>query len=299
MHDHTHPPAQYHSAFIWGIVLNIGFVLAELVFGFLTHSLALLADAGHNATDVIGLALAWGASLLARRRATSKRTYGWRSSSILAALLNAELLLVAVSAIAWEAIRRLPDPPPVASTSVMVVAALGMLVNGATAILFHRGRKHDLNVRGAFLHMAADAGVSAGVLLAGLGILLTGWQWLDPIVSLGIAGVIFLSTWGLLRDSVNLALHAVPPEIQTTAVEAYLRSLPGVAGLHDLHIWAMSTTESALTVHLCKPDPHDDDNLLTRIHHELLDRFGIAHSTVQWERIDSPPPCRVPCTIHG
>jgi cobalt-zinc-cadmium efflux system protein len=283
-HGHDHAPANHDRAFAIGVALNLGFVAVEAIFGFLAHSLALVADAGHNLSDVLGLLLAWGAAVLARRRPTSRRTYGLRRSSILAAAVNATVLLVAIGAIAWEAIRRLDHPEPVAGRTVIGVAVVGIAVNATTALLFMKGRKGDLNIRGAFLHMAADAVVSLGVVLAGLAILATGWQWLDPAVSLGIGAVILVGTWGLLRDSVNLALDAVPEEVDAGDVRAYLAGLPGVVGVHDLHIWGMSTTETALTAHLVAAgDARGDDVLLERVSRELHDRFGIEHATLQVE----------------
>ena len=293
---HNHGPSNYNRSFAIGVGLNVGFVVTEVIFGWLADSLALLADAGHNLSDVLGLLLAWGASALAGRSSTERRTYGWRSSSILAALLNAVLLLVAVGGIAWEAVRRFGEPSPVAGQTVIWVALVGVVINTATALLFLAGRKGDLNVRGAFLHMAADAGVSAGVVVAGIAILATGWNWLDPAISLSIAAFILVSTWGLLHDSVNLALDAVPTAIDPNAVGDYLRNLPGVAEVHDLHIWGMSTTATALTVHLLKPEPADDDALLARATRDLHDRFGIEHITVQWERSGQPRPCVHPCS---
>lgn len=293
---HDHRPTNYNRAFALGVVLNVGFVVTEMAFGIMADSLALLADAGHNLSDVLGLLLAWGADALSRRQPTKRHTYGWRSSSILAALLNAVILLVAVGGIAWEAIRRFGGPSPVVGQTVIWVAALGVAINTATALLFMAGRRGDLNIRGAFLHMAADAGVSAGVVVAGFAMLFTGWDWLDPAVSLTIAGVILVSTWGLLRDSVALALDAVPREIDPNAVAEYLRGRPGVAGIHDLHIWGMSTTETALTVHLLKPEASGDDSLLAQTTKELQSRFGIEHVTLQWERSDDPRPCDTSCS---
>jgi cobalt-zinc-cadmium efflux system protein len=292
MHDHS--PVGYHHAFALGLFLNIGFVIFEAAFGILAGSLALLADAGHNLSDVIGLGLAWVASLLMMRPPTERRTYGWRRSSILAALVNALLLLVAVGAIGWEAVRRLWSPAPVAGMTILWVSAVGVAVNTATALLFLRGRKQDLNIRAAFSHMAADAGVSAGVVLAGLIIAATGWMWVDPVISLVIVGVILFSTWGLLHESMNLALDAVPDHIDTERVRAYLCGLPGVVAVHDLHIWGLSTTETALTAHLVKPDPKDDDRLITTAARELHDRFGIKHATLQWEREPGTYLCDVP-----
>lgn len=282
-HNHSHAPLNYNRAFVIGITLNIGFVAIEAVFGFLTNSLALLADAGHNLSDVLGLLLAFGASWLTRRRPTQRYTYGLRRSSILAALLNASFLLVAIGAIALEAIQRFASPAPVNGTTVIGVALVGIVINGVTALLFMSGRERDLNIRGAFLHMAADALVSAGVVLAGIAILTTGWLWFDPVVSLIIAAVIAIGTWNLLRDSVNLALDAVPEGIDLQAVRTYLSELSGVVGVHDLHIWAMSTTETALTTHLVMLTGNPGDGFLSRISMELHDKFGIEHSTIQVE----------------
>jgi cobalt-zinc-cadmium efflux system protein len=282
--EHTHGAAEYNWAFGLGIVLNVGFVVIEAVFGLLAGSLALLADAGHNAGDVLGLLLAWGANLLVQRPPTQRHTYGWRSSSILAAMLNALILLVAVGGIVREAVERLADPGPVASTTVIWVAAVGTAINLGTALLFVKGRERDLNIRGAFVHMTADAGVSAGVVVVGLAIRATGWLWLDPVVSLLIAGVILWSTWGLLRDAFHLAMGGVPRDIDMESVSAYLAQLPRVEDVHDLHVWGLSTSEVALTAHLVKPDPHDDDALIERAAHELQARFDIDHVTLQWER---------------
>jgi cobalt-zinc-cadmium efflux system protein len=290
-HDHHHhaAPDGFDRAFALGIGLNLAYVVAETVFGLVAGSLALLADAGHNLSDVLGLALAWGAAWLARRQPTPRRTYGLRRSSILAALANAMLLLLAIGAIAWEAVERLQEPQPVATGIVLLVAAVGVLVNGGTALLFMRGREHDLNIRGAFLHMAADAGITLGVMAAALVIAWTGWLWLDPMTSLAIAGVILIGTWGLLRDSVDLALDAVPRGIDPVAVEVFLRGQPGVAEVHDLHIWAMSTTETALTAHLVRPGASPDDGFLARLRHELEHRFRICHATIQVEHGDPCP----------
>lgn len=291
-HDHAHPqPGDFGRAFVLGVALNVGFVVVEATFGLLSGSLALVADAGHNLSDVLGLLLAWGASILVRRRPTVRRTYGLRRSSILAALLNAAFLLVAIGAIAWEALRRFADPGPVAGGTVIGVALVGVAINTATALLFLRGRRTDLNIRGAFLHMAADAAVSLGVALTGVAILLTGWRWLDPVTSLAIVAIVFVGTWGLLRDSLNLALDAVPEAIDAADVQAYLEDLPAVTGVHDLHIWAMSTTETALTAHLVVPAERNDDALIARASRELHDRFGIEHSTLQVERGNPAYPC--------
>lgn len=266
-----------------GVVLNLGFVLVEGGYGLAAHSLALVADAGHNLSDVAGLLLAWGAVWLSRRHPTSKRTYGYGRTTILAALANAVLLSAAIGAIAWEAIGRLSAPEAVQTGPMMAVAAVGIAINTGTALMFMRGRKSDINVRGAFLHMAGDAGVSAGVVLAGLAIRLTGWQWLDPAASLAIVVVIGLGTWGLLKDSLALAIDAVPPGIDPRAVEQHLRSLDGVVEVHDLHIWPLSTTSTALTVHLVQAHDRIDDDFTARVCRELHDRFGIGHATVQFE----------------
>ena len=290
-HGHSHFGPDFGRAFAFGIGLNLLFVGVEVLYGLLANSLALLADAGHNLSDVLGLLLAWIATVLARRTPTARRTYGLRRSSILASLANALLLLAAVGGIAWEALIRLRHPEPAASNTVMMVAGIGILINGLTAWLFASGSKSDLNVRGAFLHMAADAAVSAGVVLSALTMGYTGWLWLDPATSLVIAAVILVGTWGLLRDSIDLSLDAVPRHIDPQAVEAFLASLPGVQAVHDLHIWAMGTTEVALTVHLVKPDATVDDALLELIGRELATRFGIGHATVQLERGDGERPC--------
>jgi cobalt-zinc-cadmium efflux system protein len=283
-HDHHHhTPRDYGLAFGIGIGLNLAFVVVEAVYGVLAHSMALLADAGHNLSDVFVLALAWGASTLARRGPSERFTYGLRSSSILVALLNAALLLVVTGGIAWEAINRLAMPSPVAGATLIWVALAGILVNGASAMLFARGREHDVNIRGAFLHLAADAVVSLGVVVAGIGILYTGWLWLDPVGGLVIAGVIVWSTWGLLRDSVALALDAVPEHIDPRAVRAYLLKLAGVTEVHDLHIWAMSTTETALTVHLVIPGGHPGDAFTAEVCKELRAHHHVHHSTIQIE----------------
>ena len=281
---HSHAPDTFGRAFAIGTALNIAFVIVETIFGLRANSVALLADAGHNLGDVLGLLIAWGASILATRGPTTRRTYGFRSSSILAALANAIILLIALGAVAWEAIGRMSHPEPVASKTIIIVAAIGICINGATAMLFMRGRKGDLNIRGAYLHMLADAGVSAGVVIAGIAISLTGLYWLDPFISLGIALIIMIGTWSLLRDSVNLALHAVPAHIDPEEIASCLRALPGVTDVHDLHIWGMSTTDVALTAHLVHPDMVHDDVLLKTACDTLKSRFGIGHATLQVER---------------
>lgn len=289
--DHAHLQPGHDRAFAVGIALNLGFVAIESVYGVLSNSMALLADAGHNLGDVLALALAWGASVLGRRQPSHRFTYGLRSTTILAALVNAMLLMLVVGGIAVEAVQRLTNPVPVATMTVIWVALCGIVVNTATALLFLRDREHDLNVKGAFLHMAADAAVSLGVVLAGVGMLYTGWTWLDPAMSLAIAAVIVASTWGLLRDSVNLSLHAVPPRIDTGLIRGYFSGLAGVAAFHDLHIWGMSTTETALTVHLVMPGGHPGDHLIAQIADELRERFGIGHATIQVETGDERHPC--------
>jgi len=288
---HSHAPASFGKAFAIGIILNAGYVVAEVIYGRLAHSVALVADAGHNLGDVLGLLFAWGASILVTRPPSGKHTYGFRASSILAALVNAVVLLVTIGGIAWEAIRRLQHPSDVAGGIVIWVAAAGILVNGSTALLFLSGRKGDLNIRGAFVHMAGDAGIAFGVVLAGIAILVTGLRWIDPVVSLVIVAIILHSTWGLLRDSVNLALDAVPESIDVEEVRAYFVGLPDVTDVHDLHIWAMSTTETALTAHLVIPEIADHDGLLARACEQLHDQFGIEHATLQLESGNAAHPC--------
>jgi cobalt-zinc-cadmium efflux system protein len=283
-HAHSHVRPNYDKAFAIGIALNVSYVVAEAVFGLLAHSLALLADAGHNLTDVLSLLLAWGASRLSQMQPTKRYTYGMRSSSILASLINAILLLIAIGAIAWEAIRRFNQPEEISGGTVMAVAALGVVVNGATALLFVKGRERDLNIKGAFLHMAADAGVSLGVVIAGFAISRTGWYWIDPVTSLIIVAVIAVGTWSLLRDSARLALQAVPPGIDANEVKTYLAALPEVVGVHDLHIWPMSTTETALTAHLEMPNGKAGDQFLHDVCKQLHDQFKIEHCTIQIEQ---------------
>jgi cobalt-zinc-cadmium efflux system protein len=290
-HEHDHGPATYDRAFAIGLGLNVSFVLVEVFFGLLAGSLALVADAGHNLSDALALVLAWGALALARRTPTARRTYGFRRSSILAALANSLILLVVIGGVTWEAIRRFTEPAPVDAGLVIIVAAAGVVVNGATALLFAAGRKRDANVRAAFLHMASDAAVSLGVVGAGVGIVVTGWLWLDPAISIAVSALILLGTLGLLRDSLNLALDAVPSGIDPDAVRAYLMAVPGVQEVHDLHVWAMSTTETALTVHLVAGDGTTDDAFLAHMCDELDDRFEIHHATIQLERGDPDYPC--------
>ena len=283
---HTHAPASFGSAFAIGITLNLGFVILEAIYGVFAHSLALVADAGHNLGDVLGLLLAWAATFLARTAPTERRTYRLRSSSILAALFNAIFLLIAVGAITWEAIRRFGDPAAVEARTVVWIAMIGIVINTVTALMFMSGRKRDLNIRAAFLHMAADAAVSLGVVVAGFLILATGKQWIDPVISLVIAAVITWGTWGLLRDSVNFALHAVPRGIEVAEVRQYLASLPHVKEVHDLHVWPMSTTETALTAHLVRDVDSCDCALLEQAARELHHKFEIQHATLQFETQD-------------
>jgi cobalt-zinc-cadmium efflux system protein len=281
---HAHAPASFGRAFAIGIGLNTAFVLIEAGYGIASNSVALLADAGHNLSDVLGLVVAWVAQVLTKRPPSTRYTYGLRGSSILAALFNAACLLVAVGAIGWESILRLFHPEPVAGKTVIVVAAIGIAINGFTAYLFASGRKGDLNIRGAYLHMVADAAVSAGVVVAGIVILWTGWLWLDPVVSLVIVAVIVWGTWGLLRDSLAMSLGAVPREIEPGAVLGFLRAQAGVADVHDLHIWPLSTTETALTAHLVMPAGHPGDAFILGLAEELRRGHGIGHVTLQVER---------------
>lgn len=271
-----------------GIILNSGFIVLEVIFGIFSQSLALLADAGHNLADVLGLVLAWVASEMAKKTATARRTYGWRRGTVVAALFNALLLLVGVGGIVWEAIGRIKEPAHIAGGTVIWVAALGILINGVTAMLFLAGRKNDLNVRGAFIHMAADAGVSAGVMISGVVILYTGWGWLDSAVSLAVAFFILLSTWELFTDSLNLSLDAVPDSVDPDKVKKYLDNIPEVTEVHHVHIWPLSTTEVALTAHLVKKEPMLDNALLDRIREDLHHEYGIEHSTIQFEAAAGP-----------
>ncbi|OYU35198.1 cation diffusion facilitator family transporter [Novosphingobium sp. PASSN1] len=285
-HAHHHAPASFGRAFAIGIVLNSAFVAVEAGYGIASGSMALVADAGHNLSDVLSLAVAWAASILAARPPSARFTYGYKSSSILAALFNVALLLIALGAILVETIHRLIVPAPVAAGPVMAVAAIGIAINTATALLFLRGSAHDINLRGAYLHMAADAAVSAGVVVAGALIALTGAWWIDPVTSLVIVGVIAWGTWGLARDSLKMGLLGVPGSVDSHAVQGHLASLPGVAAIHDLHIWPMSTTETAMTAHLVMPGGNPGDGFLTSLAHILKHDFGICHATVQIETTD-------------
>lgn len=293
-HSHAHPVPGTSRAFAIGVLLNSGFVVVEAAYGILSGSMALVADAGHNLSDVLALLIAWGASALAARPPSARFTYGFKSSSILAALSNAALLLIALGAITVETLRRLVDPAPVAGETVVAVALVGIVINTATALLFLRGRHHDINLRGAFLHMAADAGVSAGVVVAGLLIQRTGALWIDPVTSLAIVAVIAWGTWGLLKDSLRLGLLGVPRGIDEGAVRGRLASLPGVTAVHDLHIWPMSTTETALTAHLVMPAGCPGDRFLHDLAHGLEHDFGIGHTTVQIEQSADPA-----CALHS
>lgn len=280
---HAHAPARFGKAFAIGIALNSLYVVLEAGFGVFSGSLALLADAGHNLSDVLGLAIAWIAAWLAGKPPSGRKTYGYKRAPILASLANAVILLAAVGAIVWEAIRRLLDPQPVASETILWIAVIGLLVNTSTALLFMSGRKEDLNIKGAFVHMAADAGVTVGVIVAALLIIWTGWQWLDPAISLLIALVILIGTWSLLRDSVQLAIDAVPPEIELDDIRNFLENLPAVDSVHDLHVWALSTTDTALTCHLVMPEGHPGDTFLRRTIEDLRRDYGIDHTTMQIE----------------
>ena len=286
-HSEGHHPGDLNNqslAFAFAVGLNTVFVIIEFTYGFIANSTALMADAGHNLSDVLGLLLAWGASILSRKAPSERYTYGLRSTSIMAALANAMFLLVASGAIAWEAVHRFSEPALVTGLTVTLVAGVGIVINGLSAWLFVKGSKADLNVRGAYLHMAADTAVSVGVALAGIAMIYTDWYWLDPVMSLVIVTIILTSTWGLLRESVQLALIAVPAHIDVTALEAYLRQCKGVTDIHDLHIWGMSTTESALTVHLVMPNGCPDDAFLDSIVQALNERFSVHHCTLQVEQ---------------
>jgi len=288
---HAHAPARFDRAFALGIGLNAIFVAIEAGVGWRIDSLALLADAGHNLSDVAGLLLAWGGAMAGRLRPDMRHTYGWKRASILAAFINAVLLLVAMGSLAWEAAHRLQSPQPIEGVTIMVVAGIGIVVNTATALLFMRGREHDINVRGAFLHMAADALVSAGVVVAGALALYFGWNWIDPVVSLLIAIVIVFGTASLLKQSVHLMFDGVPDSVDLREVQALLESLPGVARVHDLHVWAMGASQIALTAHLVMPEGQADDAFLASATHQLHERFEIEHATLQVVRTPFTRPC--------
>jgi len=290
-HNHSHTPENYNMAFAIGISLNIVFVLIEVSYGVIADSLALIADAWHNLSDVFSLLLAWGANYLASRPATDKRTYGLRRVTIMASLFSAILLLFALGGIAWEALERLWEPSPANGLVIITVAAIGVVINTATALLFVSGQKHDLNIRGAYLHMAADAGVSMGVVIAGVAIMFTNWLWLDPLISLFIVLVVLLGTWNLLKDSFNLSIDAVPKEIDVSKVRAYLSTLEGVSEIHDLHIWALSTRQNALSVHIIRRDKRLDNSFLNTIQEHLHHHFNISHVTVQVESEEGENGC--------
>ena len=298
-HTHHHGPAAFSRAFAIGIGLNGAFVAVEAVYGWRVGSLALLADAGHNLSDVAGLVLAWVAALAAGRLPDQRHTYGWQRASILAAFANAVLLLVAMGSLLWEAAHRLQSPAPTDGLTIIVIAAIGVLVNGATAALFMSGSKTDLNIRGAFLHMAADALVSLGVVASGALYLWTGWAWLDPVTSMAIALVIIAGTWSLFRQSLHLLFDGVPESVVLAEVDAMLRRLPGVADVHDLHVWGMSTTDIALSVHLVMPGGHPGDAFLANLAHELHDRFEITHPTIQIELDGLDHGCAQPLGDHS
>ena len=296
-HHHHHGPSDFGTAFAVGIALNLGFVMVEAAYGFWANSMALLADAGHNLSDVLGLAIAWAAAMLSKRPPSRRFSYGLRGASILAALANAVILLIAVAFIVYNAVVRLIIPDLVHGETMAIVASVGILINGSTAYMFARGRRTDLNIRGAYLHMVADALVSAGVVVAGLGIAATGWLWLDPATSLIVAGLIFIGTYDMLRESTTMALAGVPSSIDPDAVEAHLTALPGVERVHDLHIWATSTTEHALTAHLVMPGGFPGDRFLADCAHAIEHRFGIAHCTIQIEV--SSDDCRLDSASGG
>jgi len=291
-HAHVHAPASFNRAFAIGIGLNAAFVAIEAFYGWQINSLALLAAAGHNLSDVAGLVLAWGASLAGKVRPSMRNTYGFKRVSILAAFANALLLLVAMGSLAWEALGRFNAPVPTQGVTVMVVAGIGIVINTATALLFMKGSEHDMNIRGAFLHMAADALVSLGVVIAGALTLKFGWNWLDPAVSLAIAAIIVVGTWGLFRQSMHLLFDGVPDQIDLKAVQSYLASRPGVDRVHDLHVWAMGTSEVALTAHLVMPAGQADDAFLKDLTTHLKDQFKIGHVTVQVVREPFTQPCQ-------
>ncbi len=294
-HHHHHGDVGHGRAFATAIALNAAFVAIEFFYGFLANSTALMADAGHNLSDVLSLILAWGAAILAKREPSGRYTYGLRSSSILAALFNGMLLMAATGAIAWGAVERLMAPTPVAGLTVSVVAGIGIAVNGISAWLFMKGSKDDLNIRGAYLHLAADAAISLGVLIAGLVVMSTGWAWIDPAVSLVIVVLIMKSTWALLREALDMTLGAVPGNVDAGEVEAFLLARPGVSGVHDLHIWSMSTTDVALTCHLVMPGGYPGDRVIDDIARQLKEQFGIHHTTLQTEQGTT----QHECSLHG
>jgi cobalt-zinc-cadmium efflux system protein len=290
-HNHQHDVKNYNQAFAVGILLNVVYVLIEAGYGLSINSLALIADSGHNLSDVAGLLLAWGASILSHKAKTEKRTYGYRKATVLASLFSAILLFFAIGGIAWEAINRILEPQPIEGVTIIVVAGIGVVINTLTALLFIKDQKTDLNIRGAFLHMAADAGISLAVVLAGILILYGGWLWVDPVISLFISVVIFFATWGLFRESINYSMDAVPQHIDSNGIKKYLTGLVHVVSIHDLHIWPLSTTEVALTVHVVVDVNHIDNDFLSNVQHHLHDEFKIEHSTIQVETLKYKSNC--------
>jgi len=292
-HGHHHETVNYNRSFAIGVMLNVVFVVIEASYGIAANSLALIADAGHNLSDVASLLLAWGASVLAAKSAQAHRTYGFRKVTVMASLASGILLLVVLGGITWEAIGRFLQPRPVTGTTVIVVAAIGVVINSVTAMLFVKGQKEDLNIRGAFLHMTADAAVSLGVVIAGIFIAVKGWLWVDPVISLVIVAVIFTSTWELVRESMNYAIDAVPGSINIGGIKEYLAGLERVERIHDLHVWPLSTTETALTVHLVTNHDAVDNNFLAQIQRDLHDKFAIEHATIQIESAADDSDCRL------
>ncbi len=290
-HDHSHHISHYNRAFAIGVLLNLIFVVIEAGYGFFANSLALLADAGHNLSDVVSLLLAWGANVLASKAATDKRTFGYKKSTVLASLMSSVLLMAALASIAWHAIERFENPQPVIGMTVIVVSLIGVVINTLTALLFVQGQKHDLNIRGAFLHMAADAAVSLGVVIAGIVILFKNWQLVDPVVSLSIVVIVFIGTWGLFKDSLNYATDAVPKNISIEKLKQYFLSIEHVTGVHGLRVWPLSTTESALIVHLVTDNNALNNDFLIEVQHHLHDHFDIEHATIQVESSQGSAGC--------
>jgi cobalt-zinc-cadmium efflux system protein len=289
--NHSNKIRNYNRSFTIGVALNIIFVAIEASYGVFADSLALIADAGHNLSDVVSLLLAWGASMLATKGASEKRTYGFRKATIIASLASAIFLLVALGGIARDAVGRFSNPKPVEGMTVIIVAAVGVVINTLTALLFVKGQKHDLNIRGAFLHMSADAGVSLAVVVAGILIMIKGWLWIDPIISLAVVAIIFIGTWGLLRESFNYAIDAVPKSIDIAGIKQYMMGFDRVNHIHDLHVWPLSTTEVALTVHIVVSNDSLDNSFLRELQQHLHDHFGIEHATIQLETSTSENDC--------
>jgi len=290
-HNHKHKATNYNRSFAIGIALNVIFVVIEASYGIVADSMALIADAGHNLSDVMSLLLAWGANYLATKHPTKNRTYGLRRVTILTSLISSVLLLIALGGIAWEAFGRLSSPQSVDAITIIAVAAIGVVINTATALLFVSGQKHDLNIRAAYLHMAADAGISLGVVVAGVAIMITGWLWLDPVISLAIVLVILIGTWNLLKESINLSIDAVPQGINMSGITNYLTGINDVSEIHDLHVWALSTTETALTVHLVTTGTLIDNSFLKEVQQHLRHEYGIEHVTVQIENREKENAC--------